>query len=273
MITAVEPPSQQTRAFALSLALHAGLLALLAAFIPMLHANLADYGLRDDANVCVSPCGRVFAIRIERRARVAATAGIRRIAETLMPSLHHHAQSKAAEHPVLAPRTYHDSRMARESAPRALPPVDAELAVTGAAGTNSNISAVTPQPGAVAAASRLQPNTVSANPASGTQTPPSQTVQQVALGAANWGSHFDTPTLRDRTLYDDIVAKLPQRGKVTVVVDDQGHATDVRIDAPGLDPAIVADWRKRLLAALYAPVERDGVAFDGTLTISSSPAR
>lgn len=273
MITAAKPSSLQTRAFALSLALHACALALLAALIPIWHANLADYGLRDEASACAVPCGRVFAIRIERRARAAATAGIRRIAQTLLPVMHPQVQSILAERPVWEPHVYRDAIKARTTSRRQPPAATAKLAVRGAAGSNLHVSVAKPPPQAVAAASRLQPNTLSANPSSGALTPPQTAAAQTGLGPANWGSHFDTPTLRDRSLYDDIVAKLPTHGSVTVVVDDQGHATDVRIDAPGLDPAIIADWRKRLLVALYAPVERDGVAFDGTLTISSSPAR
>jgi hypothetical protein len=79
--------------------------------------------------------------------------------------------------------------------------------------------------------------------------------------------------LLDRTLYDDVIAKLPKRGTITIAVDDRGRATEVSIDAPGLDPTVIADLRARLLAARYATVERDGIAFNGTLTISSSPAR
>jgi hypothetical protein len=95
---------------------------------------------------------------------------------------------------------------------------------------------------------------------------------QTQTGPANWGSHFDTPVLLDRTLYDDVVAQLSKRATITIAVDDRGRATNVRIDAPGLDPATIADLRARLLAARYASVERDGIAFEGTLTISSSPA-
>lgn len=269
MITAAEPRSLQTRAFALSLALHAGVLALVIAVLPLWHATLADYGLRDETSLCVSPCGRVFAIRIERRARAAADLGIRRIAQTLMPEFHAPAKSVPAEHPATTPRIFHDSIKAARVHPQASRPAEAQVAASGAAGANRNLSATTPSP-QIAVASRIQPNTVSSNPSSGQTQPPQVATTQVGLGPGNWGSHFDTPTLADRDLYNEIIAKLPSRGSVTIVVDDRGRATGVKIDAPGLDPAIVADWRKRLLAALYAPVERDGVAFDGTLTISSS---
>ncbi len=136
------------------------------------------------------------------------------------------------------------------------------------------MSLAKPADAAAAAASRLQPNTISANPSSA-QTPPVTQTRSVEsqTGPANWGSHFDTPVLLDRTLYEDVIAKFPKRGTITIAVDDHGRATDVRIDAPGLDPATIADLRARLLAARYASVERDGIAFDGTLTISSSPAR
>jgi len=262
MITTAEPPSIQIRAYALSLALHLCALGLLAALFPLWHAA-SGYGSRDEAEACIAPCGRVFAIRIERRARAAATLGIRRLAETLLPP-ESHVQSIAAQR--ASQRTFSDSPKARNSQHEAATST-AQLVSTGAGGSNANISVSTAEDSA--SASRLQPNALSANPSSGTE-PMTEARTQAQLGPANWGSHFDAPTLRDRELFDEIVAKLPKRGSITIAVDEQGRATDVRIDAPGLDPATVDDLRKRLLSAHYAPVERDGIAYDGTLTIKSS---
>ena len=269
MISVAKQPSYRTPAFALSIALHLGVLGLVAALIPLWHVAVEGYGLRDVAAICDSPCGRVFAIRIERRARAAATEGLRRLTQTIMP--------KAATHTVAAQRPvphYRTAATAHRVAPEHAAAARAQLASAGVEGTNPNVSVAMPTAAAAAAASRLQPNTISANPSSAQSPPVTQTKSvESQTGPANWGSHFDTPVLLDRTLNGDVIAKLPKGGKVTIAVDDTGHATDVRIDAPGLDPAIIADLRARLLAARYATVERDGIAFEGTLTISSSLAR
>ncbi len=267
MISIAKQPSYRTPAFALSIALHVCALGLVAALVPLWHISVNGYGLRDVAAMCASPCGRVFAIRIERRARAAATEGIKRIAETIMPSVAH--QTAIAQRPIPAYRTLSAShRVAPEHATAA----KAEVVTTGLEGTNPNVSLA--KPAAQAAASRLQANTISANPSSA-QTPPVTQARSVEsqTGPANWGTHFDAPVLLDRALYSDVIAQLPKRGTITIAVDDRGRATDVRIDAPGLDPSVIADLRARLLAARYATVERDGISFDGTLTISSSLAR
>lgn len=268
MISVAKPPSYRTKpALALSIALHVCALGLVAALVPLWHVTVNGYGLRDVAALCASPCGRVFAIRIERHAQAAATEGIKRIAQTLLPSVVRD-QSVAAQRPV---PVYRRRTNAERTAPEHAAAAEAQLVTTGLEGTNPNISLATPA--AQAAAARLQPNSISANP-SNAETPPVTQSRSVEAqtGPANWGSHFDTPVLLDRTLYNDVVATLPKRSTITITVDDRGRATDVRIDAPGLDTATIADLRARLLAAHYASVERDGIAFDGTLTISSSPA-
>jgi len=267
MITVAEPPSLARRAYALSLALHLCALALIAALVPLWHAS--GYGLRDEAAACSAPCGRVFAISIERHARAAATMGFRRIAETLIPPVTN-VRSAVAQ-PVVQFHAYRVSPKAT-AWHHDTSTSTAQLASAGDGGTNRNLSTVTAPPAEVASASRLQPNAVSANPSRGSETLNDPRKSDM-LGPANWGSHFDVPTLRDRSLYDEIVAMLPKRGSITIVVDDQGRATAVRIDAPGLDPAVIDDLRKRLMSAEYAPVERDGISYDGTLIIrSSSPA-
>ncbi|MBV8600291.1 MAG: hypothetical protein JO359_01880, partial [Candidatus Eremiobacteraeota bacterium] len=119
--------------------------------------------------------------------------------------------------------------------------------------------------------SRVQPNTAGANPSVGVETANDAKSTRGILGPGNWGSHSDSPTLLDRGLYDEVVALLGKRGTVVVSVDDQGRATEVRITATGIDPALLDDVRKRLLAARYAPVERDGIAFDGRLRIAAAP--
>lgn len=266
MISVAKQPSYRTPAFALSIALHICVLGLVAALVPLWHVTVSGYGLRDVAATCTAPCGRVFAIRIERRARAAATEGIKRITQAIMPSMTH--QTVIAQRPIPAYRTVSTShRIAPEHAAAA----KAQVVTTGLEGTNPNASLAKSATQSAVAASRLQPNTISANPSSA-ETPAQTKSVESQTGPANWGSHFDTPVLLDRTLYDDVIAQLPKRGTITIAVDDHGHATDVRIDAPGLDPAVIAALRERLLAARYATVERDGIAFDGTLTISSSLA-
>ncbi|HEY1728645.1 MAG TPA: hypothetical protein VGG22_09750 [Candidatus Baltobacteraceae bacterium] len=269
MISAAKQPSYRTPAFALSIALHLCVLGLVAALIPLWHITVNGYGLRDVAAICASPCGRVFAIRIERRARAAATEGIKRITETIMPKVA--SQTVIAQRPI---RSYRATSTSHHLAPEHAAAVKAQLSTSGLEGTNPNVSIAMPATQTDVAASRLQPNTISANPSSADKPPVSQTRSvESQTGPANWGSHFDKPVLLDRTLNDDVLAKLPKGGKISIAVDDSGHATAVRIDAPGLDPAIIADLRARLLAARYATVERDGIAFEGTLIISSSQAR
>jgi hypothetical protein len=268
MISVARPPSYRTKpALALSIALHVCVLGLVAALVPLWHVTVNGYGLRDVAALCASPCGRVFAIRIEHRAQAAATEGIKRIAQTLLPSVIHD-RTVSAQRPVPVYRT---ASVAERTAPEHAAAAKAQLVTTGLEGTNPNVSLATPAAQAAAAA-RLQPNSISANPSSAETPPVTQSKSETQTGPANWGSHFDTPVLLDRTLYDDLVAKLPKRATITIAVDDRGRATDVRIDAPGLDSATIADLRARLLGARYASVERDGIALDGTLTISSSPA-
>ncbi|MGH7329083.1 MAG: hypothetical protein ACREJX_12100 [Polyangiaceae bacterium] len=167
--------------------------------------------------------------------------------------------------------TRHSYRSRTASAPREGTTAKAQLAWTGDAGTNPNVSVAAPATNVDPAASRLQPNTISTNPGDGVETPPPvQThTTSTVLGPANWGSSFDVPTLRDRALYEELIAKLPKGGIVTITVDDQGRATNVVVDAAGLDAATLDDLRSRLLAARYAPVERDGIAFDGTLRIKA----
>jgi len=268
MISIAKQPSYRTPAFALSIALHVCVLGLCAALIPLWHVAVNGDGLRDVATICASPCGRVFAIRIERRARAAATEGIKRIAQTIMPAVTPHTVS--AQRPIPA---YHTSATSHRIAPEPAAASRAQLATTGLEGTNPNASVARPAVESGAAASRLQPNTLSANPSSAETPPVTQTKSEAQTGPANWGSHFDTPLLLDRALYADVMATLPKGGAIMISVDDRGRATGVRIVAPGLDPAIVAELRARLLAAAYASVERDGIAFEGTLTISSSQAR
>lgn len=270
MITAAEPSSFRSHALVISLALHACALALLALFLPVWHANVASYGIRDKAAVCVSPCGRVFAIQIEHQARAAATAGIRRIAAALLPTAKPKQISVAEQRPLRSHAAMRRSFAARTSAAQRRSDARAQLASTGDEGTNANVSLATPPSDVVAVASRLQPNAISANPADGVEVPPLQhRTTRAVLGPGNWGSGFDTPTLRDRALYEKVIAMLPKRASITITVDDQGRATNVQVDAPGLDAATLDDLRRLLLAAHYAPVERDGVAFDGTLRITA----
>jgi hypothetical protein len=268
MITAVEPSSFRTRALGISLVLHFCGLALVAMLLPLWHTS-EGYGLLDEARQCATPCGRVFAIRIEHRARAAATSGLRRIASALLPMAHPKPESVAAQHKVTISVVHHPHALARATAPREGKAAKAQLSWTGDAGKNPNVSVGAPPTDVQPVASRLQPNTISTNPGEGVETPPpAQThTTQVSLGPANWGSSFDVPALRDEALYDELIAKLPKSGSVTITVDDQGRAKSVVIDAPGLDAATIDDLRRRLLAALYAPVERDGIAFDGTLRI------
>ncbi|MGH7715622.1 MAG: hypothetical protein ACREML_06440 [Vulcanimicrobiaceae bacterium] len=267
MISIAKPPPHRTApALALSIALHVCALGLLAAVVPLWHITVNGYGFRGVATLCAAPCGRVFAIRIEHRAHAAATEGIKRIAQTLLPSAVRE-RSVPAQRPVPA---YRKAANAMRTAPEDAAAETAQLVTTGMAGTNPNASLATPVAQAAVSAARLQPNSISANPSNADTPPVTQSKSiQAQTGPANWGSHFDKPTLLDRALYDDVVAKLPKRATITIAVDDHGRATDVRIDAPGLDPAAIADLRARLLAATYAAVERDGITFEGTLTISS----
>jgi hypothetical protein len=267
MITAAEPPSPRARAFGLSIAFHSCVLAILAAYVPIWHAELATHGFREDPAACRAACGAVFTIRIERRARTASTTGIRRAAETLLPA----NEPKARSVPAHPPQALSAERalVGRSRAPQYETTRAAAVASGGSGGRDENVSLATPPANLTPVASRLQPREVSANPSGGVQSPPPQPQHTVSemLGPANWGSGFDAPTLRDRVLYEELVATLPEHASVTIAVDDRGRARSVEIEAPGLDAATIEELRRRLLVASYAPVERDGIAFDGTLRI------
>lgn len=234
MITFAEPPSHRSRALAISVVLHASVLALLAALLPAWHAMARGYGFLDSA-ACARPC-EVVTIRLLAQVRALARA----------PSPH---AVWAAQGRSLAPAG------PIESVGRAL--------VVAAAPRKGSLTATAfslSPPRDIVAVATVQPS-VAGLFENVTIRP------REILAPGNWGSHFETPALRDRALYDELVALLPKGGSVTILVDEHGHASDVRIVAPGLDPAMLASLRQRLLAARYAPVERDGVAFDGTLQI------
>ncbi len=235
MITAAEPPSHSVRAFAGSLALHACVLALLAALVPAWNA-LSDGNLLRESATCIRPCS-ILMVRVAPRTAAAA---------------------------YLEPRASH-ARFARPSR----------------TGSNARAAAQEVTVRAGSAGGFARPTALAINPPSKivaipfVAPPASVAIEDVALtqraslvqGHWGWGSRFDTPTLRDRVLYAELLEKLPKGSIVTIVVDDRGRATGVRIVAPGLDGATIADFRARLLAARYAPVERDGVAFSGSLLI------
>lgn len=235
MITAVEQPSHRTRALAISLALHGSLLVLIAATVPAWRGVPWGAALRE---ACLQPCG-VVTIRLLTHA----------MAESMAPP---------------------NRTLVR---PQRLPGAARPRSDVAAASGVTVVVAAAPRGRAVApVAFALHPPAVVALP----PLMPSTTVslQDVRLhvrpdlAPGNWGSHFDVPVLRDRDLYDELLAALPKGSTVTIAVDDHGHATDVRIVAPGLDAALLAKLRERLLAASYAPVERNGVAFEGKLKIA-----
>jgi len=236
MITAAEPPSHRASAFAGSLVVHAALLALVAALVPAWGVFSSGNLLRE-STACLRPCG-IVTIRVAVRSAAAALA------------LPLHAASAQPRYAARATAL----------------PSPLQVVIVGAANR--------------AGESELRPTTLAFNPpikivAVPALAPPiSQSLDAIPrlltekLAAGNWGSRFDSPTLRDRALLRDLLAKLPKGGSVVVVVDDRGRATDVQITASGLDAATISDLRARLLAASYAPVERDGVAFSGSLRIS-----
>ncbi|MGH7662396.1 MAG: hypothetical protein ACRENA_15930 [Vulcanimicrobiaceae bacterium] len=234
MITAAEPPSHPARAFAGSLALHGSLLALAALLVPAWNVVSQGNPLRESAP-CSGPCA-IVTVRLAPRTAAAAYSEPR-------------VSSRRAPQPSHSGRNF-------ASAPAA------EVVVTtGVPLGNPTALAINP-PSKIIAVPFVAPATTLA-------------IEHIDLihhavastGNWGWGSRFDSPTLRDRTLYAELIEKLPKGGSVTVVVDDRGHATDVRIVAPGLDAATIADLREKLLAARYAPVERDGIAFSGSLLI------
>jgi hypothetical protein len=272
MITvAAEPPPFEKRALAISAALHCCGLAVLVALVPVTQASVGGHGMRDLAARCSNPCAEVFALRIEHRARAAIVSGARRVA-ALLPA-RRPEEHVAPKRTNMTTITFHH-RAARvvpvQNAPERPVETGALASASGDRGTNANVTLAT-QASEDPVASKMQPNTIGANPSNGIETASDASPNRGMLGPANWGSHADIPTLRDRALQEEILTKIGRRGVVTISVDDQGRATEVKINVPGLDAAAIEDLRKRLLAARYIPVERDGIAFDGTLKIAATP--
>ena len=238
MITVAEQPSHRARALAISLVLHGSLLVLIVALVPGWRGVPWGNALREAAG-CLRPCG-IVTIRLLTHAAAASVVPARR----------------PLPNPQVAPGPE----------PRANAPAPA--------GGDAIVVQPARHPGDVApvAFSLRPPATIVAIPP--VAPPSSVTVKDVTLhvrsdlAPGNWGSRFDSPALRDPALYDELLAALPKGGSVTITVDDHGRATDVHIVAPGLDAATLAKLRERLLAASYAPVERNGVAFEGKLKIA-----
>ena len=282
MITAVEPQSFGKRALVLSIALHCCAFALVMALVPLSQATVGGRGMFDQALDCKVPCAEVFALRVEHRARAAVFAGVRHVA-ALLPTAHPAVRAPSNHFPlshlvhlrnVERPQAQH----APTTSSNALRASTLSIAVAtgtrpadgaGAEGTTANVTIAT-QPNREPVASHVQPNTIGANPSTGVETASDARANR-GMGPGGYGQHYDSPTLRDRALYDEVVAKIGKRGSVTIAVDDEGRATQVQINAPGLDAATLDDLRRRLLGARYIPVERDGIAFDGQLRIAATP--
>lgn len=236
MITAAEPPSHPARAFAGSVALHGGVLALVAALVPAWNVVSQGNLLRESAP-CAHPCS-IVTVRLAPRTAAAAFSEPRASVRQPAPA------SRSGKSISTAPAT--------------------EVVV--AAGAPPGIAhktalAINPPSKIVAVPYVAPPTTVAIEHVdiSRRAVPPP--------GNWGWGSRFDSPILRDRTLYAELIETLPKGASITIAVDDRGRATEVRIVAPGLDDATIADLRAKLLAAHYAPVERDGIAFSGNLLI------
>jgi hypothetical protein len=237
MITAAEPPSYPARAFAGSLALHGGLLAIVAALVPAWNVVSQGNLLRESAP-CFHPCS-IVTVRLAPRTAAAAFS-------------EPHASSRLPAPP---------SRSGKTVSP---PPATEIIVESGAPHGIAHPTALAFNPPSkiVAVPFVAPPMTVALEHVdlSRRAVPPP--------GNWGWGSRFDSPMLRDRALYDELIEKLPKGASVTITVDDRGRATDVHILAPALDDATIADLRAKLLAARYAPVERDGIAFSGSLRIN-----
>lgn len=239
MITVAEQPSRRAQALALSVLLHGSLLVLAVALVPAWRGAPWGSALREAAG-CLRPCAMVT-IRLLTRAAAASFLPARRPLPNPKPATGAAPRRNVAAVPAGgAAILVQPSRHAGDVAP-----------VTFSLHPPTKVVAIPPA-----------------------QPPSAVAVQDVTLhvrpepAPGNWGSHFDSPALRDGALYDDLMATLPKGGSVTITVDDHGRATDVRIVAPGLDAATLAKLRERLLAASYAPVERNGVAFEGKLKIA-----
>lgn len=236
MITAAEPPSHCARGFAGSLVLHGCLLALAAVLVPAWNVVSQGNLLRESAP-CAGPCS-IMTIRVAPRTAAAAYSEAR----------------TSSRPPAPAPGS-------AKNAP-SQPATEIVVATGGPSGiARPTAFAINPPSKIVAVPIVIPPTTIAIEHLG--------IAHRAAIVSGNWGwgSRFDSPTLRDRALYDELIGKLPKGASVTVAVDDHGNATEVRILAPGLDPATIADLRAKLLAASYAPVERNGIAFSGNLLI------
>jgi hypothetical protein len=243
MITAAAPQSFERRGIALSLAFHCCAAALVA-LIPLGGASIGA----GTGSVTGAP---VFIFHVQRRQSAPAKPVEKR--ESPAPSV----VSETASQPMTV-RVIPEHRGNR-GRPGVPVPLAAPAAVPLPAAVVASAAPPTAAPATDVPAAEVA--ATAAAPA------PTATARVAALGPANWGSRWDTPTLRDRALLDETLARIGRRGSVTIAVDDSGRATEVRIVAPGLDAAAIEDLRQRLLAARYLPVERDGIAFAGTMQL------
>lgn len=282
MITAAQPPPFEKRAIALSVGVHGCALALVLALIPPNQATVGGRGMFDAALRCKLPCAQVFALRIEHRARATVMSGAQTVTAlvplphqrsqrvlTHVPVTHHAYFAKTVGGAAAAHRTPLEAARANQGPTAAVAPDPGMRAAgnAGEGGAGTNLSLATTVATEEPLASRVQPNVNAANPSTGVETASDAQAKRASYGPGNWGSKIPAPILRDRALLEEVLARIGSRGTVTIAVDDEGRATEVKFKAPGVDAAILEDLRKRLLAARYIPLERDGIAFEGTLQL------
>jgi hypothetical protein len=139
--------------------------------------------------------------------------------------------------------------------------------------TPTHLSTAAPKRVAAAPASSAPENRPAPAPSAAaqvaTEPPPPPSTPDASFGEApngGWGQNFREPIVMDDDALNDL--RSHYRGAVAhVEVDEEGRATRVSVDAPGLDNGAVAEIQRRLLAMRYVPAESNGLRCAATLDI------
>jgi len=249
-------------ALGLSVLLH-GLVAPL--FIAMI---IGVDDLRPEGHTAVSG---IFSISILHRAAPApvrpapAERTIARVAAPVVsPSHAQHPKIVAAAKPTISGVRNKTRHVAVLAPPPTPIPTPTRLATAAAARPSAVVAtpaaAASPAPVATSGAVAVAPTEA---------PPPPPTPGSVALvdaPAGGWGQNFRDPMVLD----DDALAALRSRyhGAVAHVdVDEEGHATHVSVEGPGLDADAIAALERRLFGLRYVPAECNGLRCAASLEL------
>ena len=175
-----------------------------------------------------------------------------------------------SEHPKLVAAAKETTSGARDKtrhvavlAPPPTPiPTPTHRAVTVTRGTTAAkaVEDATPAPAAATSAAVAAATEAPPPP----PTPGSAALVDAPVGG--WGQNFRDPMVLD----DDALASLRSRyhGAVAHVdVDEEGHATHVSVEGPGLDADAIATLERRLFDLRYVPAECNGLRCAASLEL------